>query len=105
MKILFSILILVLTTVPAQARKARCADFATQAQAQAYMYSNGAYHLDRDKDGEACECLQGGSKHGSSKCHKSSKRRNQDYTNYFYEYENRSNYKQNRNRRNSSRTR
>ncbi|MDG6895690.1 excalibur calcium-binding domain-containing protein [Volucribacter amazonae] len=51
-----------------EARKARCADFATQAEAQAYMKRYGAYYLDRDRDGEACECLPGGSKYGSSVC-------------------------------------
>ncbi|VTU07537.1 Excalibur calcium-binding domain [Actinobacillus indolicus] len=52
------------------ARKVKCSDFTTQAEAQAYMEQNGAYWLDRDKDGEACECLPGGSKHGTSKCKK-----------------------------------
>lgn len=37
---------------------ARCADFATQGQAQAYMHQNGAYNLDRDGDGIACEHLR-----------------------------------------------
>ena len=45
-----------------------CSDFATQAQAQRYYQQNNAYWLDRDGDGEACECLPGGSKYGSSRC-------------------------------------
>ncbi|WP_279573584.1 excalibur calcium-binding domain-containing protein [Volucribacter amazonae] len=52
----------------ADARKARCSDFSTQAEAQAYMLRYGAYYLDRDRDGEACECLPGGSKYGTSVC-------------------------------------
>ncbi|WP_165888164.1 excalibur calcium-binding domain-containing protein [Mannheimia granulomatis] len=36
---------------------AKCADFATQAQAQSYMHQYGAYNLDRDRDGIACEHL------------------------------------------------
>lgn len=48
--------------------KARCSQFETQAQAQDFMHANGAYYLDRDKDGEACECLPGGSKYGDSVC-------------------------------------
>lgn len=48
----------------------RCADFSTQAEAQ-YFYNThpkeGA-RLDRDKDGEACECLPGGSAYGNPKC-------------------------------------
>ncbi|MCQ9124445.1 excalibur calcium-binding domain-containing protein [Rodentibacter caecimuris] len=48
--------------------KARCSDFSTQEEAQAYMVRYGATYLDRDRDGEACECLPGGSKYGSSVC-------------------------------------
>ncbi|WP_132689870.1 excalibur calcium-binding domain-containing protein [Volucribacter psittacicida] len=63
------ILLGLLLIVPiSEARKARCADFATQAEAQAYMERYGAYYLDRDRDGEPCECLPGGSKYGSSVC-------------------------------------
>lgn len=46
----------------------RCADFSSQQEAQNYMEQHGARKLDRDKDGEACECLPGGSKYGSSIC-------------------------------------
>lgn len=47
---------------------ARCADFATQQEAQEYMERTGDTRLDGDKDGEACECLPGGSRYGSSIC-------------------------------------
>lgn len=70
--ILYSLVILFSIT-EAKAQKVRCSDFSTQSEAQIYMYSNGAYWLDRDKDGEACECLLGGSKYGTSKCRKNSK--------------------------------
>lgn len=46
----------------------RCADFATQQEAQEYMERTGDTRLDGDKDGEACECLPGGSRYGSSVC-------------------------------------
>ena len=48
----------------------RCSDFNTQEEAQRYYETHHAYHLDRDRDGEACECLPGGSKYGSSRCKK-----------------------------------
>ena len=48
--------------------RVQCSNFATQEEAQRYYERNGATWLDRDRDGEACECLPGGSKYGSSKC-------------------------------------
>lgn len=42
--------------LPASAR-ARCSDFASQEEAQAYMQQNGANYLDCDNDGVACESL------------------------------------------------
>ena len=46
-----------------------CRDFDTQEEAQRYHEEHGGNtRLDGDKDGEACECLPGGSAHGSSKC-------------------------------------
>ena len=51
--------------------RVQCSNFATQEEAQRYYERNGATWLDRDRDGEACECLPGGSKYGSSKCRKS----------------------------------
>jgi hypothetical protein len=50
--------------------RVQCSNFATQEEAQRYYERNGATWLDRDRDGEACECLPGGSKYGSSKCRK-----------------------------------
>ncbi len=63
------LLVLLLVTTTFSAR-VRCDNFATQAEAQAFMKRNNAYYLDRDRDGQACECLPGGSKYGSSKCRK-----------------------------------
>jgi len=37
--------------------RARCADFASQEEAKAYMVANGANYLDRDRDGIPCESL------------------------------------------------
>lgn len=34
------------------------------------MNSYGAYRLDGDKDGEACECLKGGSAYNKNICKK-----------------------------------
>ena len=46
-----------------------CRDFDSQEEAQRYHEEHGGNtRLDGDKDGEACECLPGGSAHGSPKC-------------------------------------
>ena len=45
-----------------------CKDFNTQAEAQKYFKAHNAKRLDRDKDGEACECLKGGSGYHKSSC-------------------------------------
>ncbi|OOF54760.1 hypothetical protein BKG96_00435 [Rodentibacter caecimuris] len=66
-KILLGVLLFALS-YDSLAARVRCSDFATQDEAQQYMRENGANYLDRDKDGEACECLPGGSKYGSSVC-------------------------------------
>ena len=66
--ILLIVLSLTSFTVSAGQRRVRCSDFATQAEAQQYYIKYNAYWLDRDRDGEACECLYGGSKYGSSSC-------------------------------------
>ncbi len=63
-------------SMSANARKPRvsCKSFSTQAQAQAWYEQRkrsgkkGWKSLDRDKDGEACECLKGGSAYGKSVC-------------------------------------
>lgn len=63
------ILIVSLLFLSAHALSAVCADFKDQAEAQRYHESqNGNTRLDRDKDGEACECLPGGSAYGNPKC-------------------------------------
>lgn len=41
----------------AEAQRAKCADFAFQEEAQAFMQARGANYLDRDNDGVACEAL------------------------------------------------
>ncbi len=48
----------------------KCADFKTQAEAQRYYEAGkkGGKRLDRDKDGEACECLPGGGGYYKSVC-------------------------------------
>ena len=56
--------ILGFTSVNAFAGRVTCSSFSTQAEAQAYYVKYNAYWL----DGEACECLYGGSKYGSSIC-------------------------------------
>lgn len=50
---------LLTASVPALAGGVVCADFKTQAQAQAYFNAKkpGYQRLDRDKDGIACESL------------------------------------------------
>ena len=55
-------------SIDVMAAKARCSQFESQGEAQAYMDAHSAYYLDRDNDGEACECLPGGSKHGHWIC-------------------------------------
>ncbi|QDK97348.1 excalibur calcium-binding domain-containing protein [Acinetobacter tandoii] len=63
MKILL-VLVLTLTTIQVYAKK--CADFSTQKQAQAWYEQRkksgqtGWKSLDRDGDGQACDCLPGG---------------------------------------------
>ena len=48
-----------------------CHDFSTQEEAQRYHEQHGGNtRLDGDKDGEACECLPGGSAYGSPKCNR-----------------------------------
>ncbi|WP_143244830.1 excalibur calcium-binding domain-containing protein, partial [Basilea psittacipulmonis] len=56
LKLTLSILLMSLSTT---AFAARCADFATQAQAQQYMEQHNDKSLDRDGDGVACEHLAG----------------------------------------------
>lgn len=63
-----SILILTLATIPL-AHAVRCSDFSDKEEALKYHDEHGDNtSLDRDKDGEACECLEGGSAYGNSRC-------------------------------------
>lgn len=49
----------------------KCSDFATQEDAQRYHDAHGGNtRMDGDKDGEACECLPGGSAYGNPKCNR-----------------------------------
>ena len=61
--------VLVLATFSLQAR-VNCAQFVDHAEAQRYYEAryHGWRSLDRDHDGEACECLPGGSSSGKSIC-------------------------------------
>ena len=63
-----TILILTLAAIPF-AHAVRCSDFINQEEEQRYHDEHGGNtSLDRDKDGEACECLEGGSAYGNPKC-------------------------------------
>lgn len=63
-------LIICTTLLSSMAYAVKCADFDTQAEAQAYHDSGkrGGKRLDGDKDGEACECLPGGSRYHENIC-------------------------------------
>lgn len=52
--------IMLFTAIPANAGGVVCADFGSQAEAQAYFNAKkaGYMRLDRDKDGIACEALR-----------------------------------------------
>ncbi|ATF75954.1 excalibur calcium-binding domain-containing protein [Pasteurella multocida] len=68
MKRIWVSLMIAITACSVHAKRVTCKHFATQAEAQAYMEKYKAYHLDGDHDGEACECLPGGSSHGLARC-------------------------------------
>ena len=58
-----------MAAVSATAGAVACRDFSSQEEAQKYHEEHGGNtRLDGDKDGEACECLPGGSAYGSQKC-------------------------------------
>lgn len=61
---------LLLAGVTSNAHAVKCADFKSQAEAQRYFEAGkkGGKRLDGDKDGEACECLPGGSGYDKSVC-------------------------------------
>jgi len=62
-------ILLFISTISLNARTT-CRDFDTQAQAQRYYEERLPYwkKLDGDHDGEACECLYGGSAYEKSIC-------------------------------------
>lgn len=63
----FSLLFLMVAVQSAGA--VTCRDFSNQEEAQKYHDEHGGNtRLDGDKDGEACECLEGGSAYGNPKC-------------------------------------
>lgn len=66
----YTLLLLLFTANVSYAQGVSCKSFNTQAEAQAYYDAKqkGWKKLDRDKDGEPCECLKGGSKYGESIC-------------------------------------
>lgn len=70
------LLLIVLLSLSISARSIYCKDFNTQAEAQKYFkaHRKHAGRLDRDKDGEACECLKGGSSYSKSGCRRWRKR-------------------------------
>ena len=65
-----TLIVILLFVFSANAARVKCADFNSQAQAQKYYKAKkrGYRSLDRDKDGEACECLPGGSAYDKSIC-------------------------------------
>lgn len=71
MKMITLSLAFVLATLSLHAR-VNCAMFSSHSEAQYYYESrqHGWRSLDRDHDGEACECLPGGSASGSSVCYR-----------------------------------
>ena len=66
--LLISILVL-LSTISVEARTT-CSQFKNHKQAQRFFEKKGHGYksLDRDHDGEACECLRGGSSYNKSIC-------------------------------------
>lgn len=64
-----TILVLALVATIPSTYAVRCSDFNNQEEAQHYHDEQGGNSsLDRDKDGEACECLEGDSAYGNPKC-------------------------------------
>lgn len=63
---------LVVAVGVAQAKGIACKSFDDHAEAQDYMDAKkaGWKKLDRDGDGEACECLAGGSRENEPRCEK-----------------------------------
>ncbi len=67
--ILFGFITIIALTSSIEARTS-CKQFNSQSQAQKYYDAKkkGYKSLDKDRDGEACECLVGGSGYGTSNC-------------------------------------
>lgn len=70
MKAILALIVLLLCVNTAYAKRISCKSFDTQKEAQAHFDARKKSWkgLDRDKDGEPCECLKGGSKEGESIC-------------------------------------
>ena len=70
--IALTLISLVLAAGMAEAKGVSCKSFNKQSDAQDYMDAKkpGWKKLDGDKDGEACECLSGGSRYDESVCEK-----------------------------------
>jgi len=66
--ILISLMLFISITSLTYAKVKYCKDFTTQAEAQKYFRMYNAKRLDRDRDGEACECIKGGSSYDKSSC-------------------------------------
>lgn len=58
--LLFNVLSTFLVSMSASAGRVSCKSFKTQSEAQAYFIKHKAKSLDRDGDGQACDCLPGG---------------------------------------------
>lgn len=70
--LLATLLFLSVGAVQAKGKGISCKSFDDQAAAQDYMDAKkaGWKTLDRDGDGEACECLPGGSRENEPRCEK-----------------------------------
>jgi len=64
------VLVFILCIDIGHAKSRTCKTFSNQAEAQKYYAAKkkGWKTLDRDKDGEACECLKGGSRYNDGRC-------------------------------------
>ncbi|MEG0619394.1 MAG: excalibur calcium-binding domain-containing protein [Bacilli bacterium] len=60
MKVKFLILFSILISQTIFAERVTCKKFKTQSEAQAYFMKHKGKNLDRDGDGQACDCLPGG---------------------------------------------
>ena len=77
-KVTAVVALMALSNVSFAAKRISCKSFDNQAQAQSHYDARqrGWKSLDRDKDGEPCECLVGGSKAGKSICTRWRKKNN-----------------------------